>query len=107
MRAQIERLELTGHVQEVKHQLGWLSQVRRAIGFLGGRSLNRLGPIGVAGQQALNQVMGKNPYLGIAASALLLRLGPPSGARIMKAAVAATVLAGAAFWFRFQMSRPK
>ena len=102
MRAQIERLELTGHVQAVKQEFGWLSQAKRFMGFLGGRSLSRLGPVGVAGQQALNQLMGKNPYLGLAASALLLRLSPPAGGRLIKAAAAATVLAGAVLWFRFK-----
>ncbi|MDX1670573.1 MAG: hypothetical protein R3194_14210 [Limnobacter sp.] len=105
MRAQIERLEMTGHVQAVKQELGWFAHAKRFFGFLGGRSLNRLGPIGAAGQQALNQVMGKNPYVGLAASALLLRLTPSASSRLIKAAAAATVLAGAVFWFRFKTGK--
>lgn len=106
MKAEIERLEMTGHVQALKQEFGWLAQLKRAFGWLGGRSLNKLGPVGTAGQQALNQVMTKNPYLGIAASAMLLRLNPAAGSRLVKGAAAAALVAGAVYWFKLKGSRP-
>lgn len=106
MKAEIERLEMTGYVQAVQQEFGWFAQVRRAFAWVGGRSLNKLGPVGAAGQQALNQVMTKNPYLGIAASALLLRLNPAGSSRLVKGAAAAAVVAGAVYWFKIKASRP-
>lgn len=105
MKARIERLELAGHVQVIRQDFGWLAQVRRLIGWVGGRGLDKMGSAGLIGQQALNQLAIQNPYLGLAASFLLLRFNGRHSSRLFRGAAAAVMVAGAVYWFKFKMPR--
>lgn len=100
MKAELERMEMNGHVQAVKTQFGWFSQVKRVFNWGGSRSLATLGPLAAFGQDALKQLMGSNPYAGLAASAMLMKISPPVRGRVVQALTAATALAGAVLWFR-------
>lgn len=99
MKAEMQRMELGMQMAEVRQQFAWVRTARAFGGWLTGQNLNRLGPIGQVGGQFLKDAISQYPYLGVAASTLMLRFREPIIRNTAKAGAAAMVLAFAVFWF--------
>lgn len=100
MRAQLQRMELSAEVQNLREQFAWMGVLGRVGGFFANRNMSSLGPLGLLGGQFFQSNLKKHPLLGLAASTLLMRFRAPIAKAGLRAGLAALVLAGAVYWFK-------
>lgn len=97
MKAQLQRMELGGDIQNLKREFAWVGAFGRVASVL---SAPKLGAWGSLGGQALKAGLQRYPRLGFIASALLYRFRGPIAKTTLKAGFAAAVFAGASRWLK-------
>jgi hypothetical protein len=97
MRAQLQRMELGGDIQQLKREFAWMGSFGRIAEAL---SINKLGAWGTLGGQFLKAGLRRYPRLGFVASALLYRFRGPLAKTTLKAGLAASVFVGVTRWLK-------
>lgn len=106
MKAQLERMQLGGEIDDLKQQFAWLQLFKKASQWFGQRNVNALGPLGALGGQPLQDWLKQHPMLGLLASTAMLRYRQPLAKVTLRAGMAAVVLATAVFWFKTRGTSP-
>ncbi|HEX4856099.1 MAG TPA: hypothetical protein VFV28_04760 [Limnobacter sp.] len=106
MRAELERMELGGHIELMKQEFTWRNLLGNVGGWIGHSRSYGFGPMVGAGGQLWEESRKKHPVLSMVATSLFMRFRRPILRVLFKASLGATILAAGVYLLQRRSHQP-